>query len=224
MASFPKNAFVRDEDLDVGEGLPPNELDSRNLRQFLSKIQEENSVSLQEIKLSKEVILKMTREQKKGLINKRLLNVVSKEEKLEPEDASVQSSIKEIDVHYSESLSDISFNFKSAPKIKVKEPIQIAEAPPREPSENNDEGCECQPRILVIDDNQFNIMAVQVMIKENFQLETDQALNGELGVAAYKEGFDRPCGCENRAHKLIFMDVSMPVMGGIEASKLILEM
>ena len=67
-------------------------------------------------------------------------------------------------------------------------------------------------------------MAVQVMIKEKFKLETDQALNGEIGVAVYKEGFDRPCGCENRAHKLIFMDVSMPVMGGIEASKLILEM
>ena len=49
-------------------------------------------------------------------------------------------------------------------------------------------------------------------------------MNGKLAVEAYKEGFDRPCGCENRAYKLIFMDVSMPVMGGIEASRLIMDM
>ena len=66
-------------------------------------------------------------------------------------------------------------------------------------------------------------MAVQVMIKDNFHLDVEQALNGQLAVDAYKEGFDRPCGCENRAYKLIFMDVSMPVMGGIEASRLIME-
>ena len=76
----------------------------------------------------------------------------------------------------------------------------------------------------MVDDNQFNILAVQVLIKENFALDVDQALNGQLAVEAYRKGFEKVCGCENRAYKLIFMDVSMPVMGGLEASKLILEM
>jgi len=40
----------------------------------------------------------------------------------------------------------------------------------------------------------------------------------------YKKALEKPCGCTNRAYKLIFMDMSMPVMGGLEASRLILEM
>ena len=84
--------------------------------------------------------------------------------------------------------------------------------------------CECMPRILVVDDNTFNLMAIKCMIKENFGIEIVQALNGLEGVNAYKEGIERPCGCDNRAFKLIFMDVSMPVMDGKQASKLIIEM
>ena len=63
-----------------------------------------------------------------------------------------------------------------------------------------------------------------MMIKEHFKMDVDEELDGHLGVRKYKEGFDRPCGCVNRAHKLIFMDLSMPTMGGKDASKLILDM
>ena len=37
----------------------------------------------------------------------------------------------------------------------------------------------------------------------------------------FKKGFEAPCGCQDRAYKLIIMDIQMPVMNGLEASKAI---
>ena len=38
----------------------------------------------------------------------------------------------------------------------------------------------------------------------------------------FKQGLDKECKCSNRAYKLILMDINMPVMDGIQASKEIL--
>ena len=57
------------------------------------------------------------------------------------------------------------------------------------------------------------------MINENFKLEVEEACNGQIALEKFKQGFEKECGCPNRAYKLIFMDLQMPVMGGIEASK-----
>ena len=40
----------------------------------------------------------------------------------------------------------------------------------------------------------------------------------------FTEGFEKPCHCNLRAYRLIFMDLNMPVMDGQEASKLILDL
>jgi CheY-like chemotaxis protein len=74
------------------------------------------------------------------------------------------------------------------------------------------------PRILVVDDTQFNILAVKTMIFEHFKIGVDQAINGLIAVEMYLEGYQRKCRCPNRTYKLIIMDLQMPVMGGIEAS------
>lgn len=79
--------------------------------------------------------------------------------------------------------------------------------------------CECKARILVVDDTDFNILAVKLMIKENFMLDIEEAPNGKVGLEMFKEGYERLCGCEDRTYKLIFMDLQMPVMGGIESAK-----
>ena len=80
----------------------------------------------------------------------------------------------------------------------------------------------CKPRILVVDDNQANITPIQMMILEFFKLEIEEAPNGKIAVEMFREGFNRECGCSNRAYKTIFMDVQMPVMDGIEATKFIM--
>ena len=34
----------------------------------------------------------------------------------------------------------------------------------------------------------------------------------------FQEKFNKPCGCINRAYRLILIDIQMPVMDGIESS------
>ena len=56
------------------------------------------------------------------------------------------------------------------------------------------------------------------MIMENYQIEVDEAYNGEDALNMYKARFDLPCGCIDRTYRLILMDIQMPVMDGIESS------
>ena len=84
--------------------------------------------------------------------------------------------------------------------------------------------CDCSPSILVVDDIYFNMMAVRLMIEDKFSMGVSEALDGNIAVDMFKAGLDKPCGCPDRAFKLIFMDMSMPIMGGLEASQAIFKM
>lgn len=67
------------------------------------------------------------------------------------------------------------------------------------------------PKILLVDDNKINLRLLQTfMAKRNYRL-VDSAENGQLAVHAAKmqeDGYD-----------IIFMDISMPVMNGFEATR-----
>ena len=56
------------------------------------------------------------------------------------------------------------------------------------------------------------------MILDNYNIEVDEAYNGEVALQMFKDKFELPCGCINRAYRLILMDIQMPVMDGIESS------
>ena len=84
--------------------------------------------------------------------------------------------------------------------------------------------CGCKPKILVADDMEFNIIPVRFLIKQNYNLDIDDAPDGKVALEKFEQGFIKPCGCNNRAYRLIFMDIGMPVMDGIESSKRIKKM
>ena len=79
--------------------------------------------------------------------------------------------------------------------------------------------CGCKPKILVVDDMEFNIMPVRFLLKSMFHIDIDDASDGQVALDKFKKELNKPCGCINRAYRLIFMDIGMPVMDGIECSK-----
>ena len=62
------------------------------------------------------------------------------------------------------------------------------------------------------------------MIKENYNIDIEDACNGKIALDKFKAGFDKPCKCINRTYRLILMDIAMPVMDGIESTKKILKL
>jgi len=67
-------------------------------------------------------------------------------------------------------------------------------------------------KVLVVEDNLIN-QKLMTLLLENLGSNVTIATNGEIGVELYKEG----------SYELILMDVQMPVMDGLEATKLIRE-
>ena len=61
-------------------------------------------------------------------------------------------------------------------------------------------------------------------LKETYDLPADEAEDGQIAVDKFKELLNKNCSCENRAYKLIFMDIQMPVKDGIQAAKQIMDL
>jgi two-component system, sensor histidine kinase len=69
--------------------------------------------------------------------------------------------------------------------------------------------------VLVVDDDPFSLYCLRMMLDEILHLKSDSGSNGQIGL----DMFRRSLSC--CPYKLIFMDVNMPVMNGLEASTLI---
>lgn len=82
--------------------------------------------------------------------------------------------------------------------------------------------CGCKPKIMVVEDTEFNLVTVVNLIKKLTSAEVIEAQNGKIAVDKFKEYNSKLCNCQNRAFKLIVMDLQMPIMDGYQASKIIL--
>lgn len=74
-------------------------------------------------------------------------------------------------------------------------------------------GSRSRPRVLLVDDNEINIRLLLTSIKHQKVTVVDTAENGRAAVDSVErnlEGYD-----------LIFMDISMPIMDGVEATRAI---
>jgi CheY-like chemotaxis protein len=74
-------------------------------------------------------------------------------------------------------------------------------------------GTQSRPRVLLVDDNDINLRLIMTLMKKRKVTTIDTAQNGREAVDAAERmmpGYD-----------LIFMDMSMPVMDGFEATRAI---
>ncbi len=84
---------------------------------------------------------------------------------------------------------------------------------PSVPNGTADEGDHHSPRLLLIDDNAINLKLLKTFLQKIGYHDIETAANGQLAVQA----------TENRAEgfEIIFMNISMPVMDGLEATRAI---
>ena len=81
----------------------------------------------------------------------------------------------------------------------------------------SDTSCNCKD-ILLVDDDEF-ILKTSKNILKHFKLEADFAENGQECLNIIKKKQEKNCGCSKSKYKLILMDITMPIMDGIEAAK-----
>ncbi|KAL4438350.1 hypothetical protein ABPG74_009773 [Tetrahymena malaccensis] len=75
--------------------------------------------------------------------------------------------------------------------------------------------CKC-PKILIVDDNSFNLYALELRLKE-YSYEVDKANSGMEAIQKVKSRYNNQLSCCKK-YKLIFMDIDMPQMNGYETT------
>lgn len=73
--------------------------------------------------------------------------------------------------------------------------------------------------VLIVDDTVFNIMILQNIFLINHKIKTDQAISGEEAIMKCKQRIT----LGQEAYRLIVMDINMPGMDGVVATKKIRE-
>ena len=82
--------------------------------------------------------------------------------------------------------------------------------------------CNCND-VLICDDETFNLNTIKNMLQK-FNINSDISSNGKecLDLIIKKNKIN--CVCDKRDYKILFLDMMMPVMNGLEAAKKIQEM
>ena len=70
--------------------------------------------------------------------------------------------------------------------------------------------------MLIVDDNEFNLLPLTMLLKANHNIQSVKATNGAEAVEIFRR--DREKKCCNVHIQLILMDLIMPIMDGFNAT------
>lgn len=110
------------------------------------------------------------------------------------------------------------------PELKEKHKGSDSNLSKMQSSNNNIKisNCNCKD-ILLVDDDEF-ICKTSKNILKAFKLEADCAENGQECLNLIKAKQEKNCNCPKNKYKIVLMDITMPIMDGIEAAKNIQKM
>lgn len=79
---------------------------------------------------------------------------------------------------------------------------------------------DCCKRILVVDDNPFNVKSIEMMLEHCFKLRCDTAYSGAEALTIVEQRLQKlhKFGC-SEYYRLILTDINMPEMDGIQMTK-----
>ena len=60
--------------------------------------------------------------------------------------------------------------------------------------QESSDGC-CSSKILIVDDNDFNILPLLMILENQMGLEADKAKNGKQAFEIFKAAYEKPCQC-----------------------------
>ena len=81
--------------------------------------------------------------------------------------------------------------------------------------------CTCKATVLVVDDNQFNMLPLTMLLKSNHGLTCLEASDGAQAVEIFRKDRSKSC-CQIRI-QIVLMDIIMPIMDGFQATIGIME-
>lgn len=91
------------------------------------------------------------------------------------------------------------------------------------PEESGDEGegdgdsaCDCNYKVLLIDDQCYNMIPIKMQLKNMLKVDILTATNGKQGFEAFKRDAYDDC-CHKRI-AFVLMDLNMPIMDGMESA------
>ena len=85
-----------------------------------------------------------------------------------------------------------------------------------------EKNCNCKD-IILCDDESFNLSTIKNMLKK-FKIECDLSTNGKECIDLILNKKKSNCHCKKKYYKLIFLDMMMPIMNGLETAKKIQSM
>ena len=113
----------------------------------------------------------------------------------------------------------ISYNNKITAKTTTRENLSFEII---KNSNFNKCNCNCND-VLLCDDETFNLTSLKNMLKK-FNVDCDSSTNGQECIEAIENKKKLKCNFYKHNYKLIFLDMMMPVMNGLEAAKKIQKM
>ena len=81
--------------------------------------------------------------------------------------------------------------------------------------------CKCVATVLVVDDNEFNLLPLTLILQATYKIHCLKALNGAVAVELFRR--DRQKRCCNVHIQLVLMDLVMPVLDGLSATVQIMD-
>lgn len=117
------------------------------------------------------------------------------------------------DIEEIQHVGSIDIHSSHLKKLSVKGISSAAHLKPQPSS------CKCN-KVMIVDDDGSNIAAIEMLLS-HFKISADKAYNGREALNKYRERIGIPCGKQCEPYRLIFMDINMPQMNGIEATNLI---